>query len=139
MDEATQSPNEPPAKGDSGEARHVGDSNPPPITFSAAELKSIRETFVTQDPESRRFSMWDLLAIVTAASLVLAAGTYVSKPVFAGTVGTSAWMPHRLGRLDVDAVAAAGACSLIAAAPPRAWLGRLLTVASVGMAVARAI
>jgi hypothetical protein len=40
-----------------------------------------------KDPESRRFSMWGLLGIVTAASLVLSAGSYLPKPVFAGAVG----------------------------------------------------
>lgn len=31
--------------------------------------------------------MWGLLGIVTAASVVMAIGNYLSKPVFAGAVG----------------------------------------------------
>ena len=87
MDEANQSPSEVPAAGDLGEAHKVGESNPPSVTMSAAELQSIRETFVGQDPELRRFSMWELLCVVTAASLVLAVGTYLTKPIFAGALG----------------------------------------------------
>lgn len=71
---------------DSSGGRAVDDPIPP-SPLSPADLKTIHTAVTGEDPESRRFSMWDLLAVVTVASLVLAVGTYVSKPVFAGAVG----------------------------------------------------
>jgi hypothetical protein len=71
---------------DSSGGRWVDDPIPS-SPLSPADLKTIRATVTGEDPELRRFSMWELLAIVTGASLVLAVGTYVPKPVFAGAVG----------------------------------------------------
>jgi hypothetical protein len=59
----------------------------PPVTLSKTELTHVRETLTGEDLESRHFSMWGLLGVVTAASLVLAVGTYLPKSLFAGTVG----------------------------------------------------
>jgi hypothetical protein len=87
MDEASQSPTDPSPNGDTDEAPTDRELQTPPLALSTAELQNIREAFTGQDPESRRFSMWGLLGIVTAASLVLAVGSYLPKPVFAGGVG----------------------------------------------------
>lgn len=86
MEPANQPPPNQPSNGDSDDA-HETSLSPSPAELSVEELNSIRETVLGQDPELRRFSMWDLLVIVTAASLVLAVGTYLSRPVFAGIVG----------------------------------------------------
>lgn len=59
----------------------------PEHLMSADELKAIHDAFTGQDPDAQRFSLWGLLGIVTAASLVLAIGSYFPKPIFAGAVG----------------------------------------------------
>lgn len=59
----------------------------PPSPMSDDEIKAIRQVVIDDDPEARRFSLWGLLGIVTGASLVLAAGSYFPKPIFAGAVG----------------------------------------------------
>ena len=55
--------------------------------ISPAELKAIHDAFTGQDPDAQRFSLWGLLGVITAASLLLAVGSYVPKPIFAGGVG----------------------------------------------------
>ena len=67
-------------------------SRPPPRDdgsprMSADDVQAIRDAFVGEDPDAQRFSLWGLLGIVTAASLVLAVGSYFPKPIFAGAVG----------------------------------------------------
>lgn len=86
MNPASQPPTKPPPLGDTAGGQRI-DVPPSPAVLSSAELQGIRETFVGQDPELRRFSMWDLLCVVTVASLVLAVGTYLPKPIFAGALG----------------------------------------------------
>jgi hypothetical protein len=61
---------------------------------------------------------------------------YIFLVLFAGTVGTADWMPHRLNPEDVGMVVVAGACSLLALDPPRHWFCRLLTLAGMGIAMA---
>ena len=58
-----------------------------PPAMSADEVKAIHEAFAPGDPDAKRFSLSGLLAIVTAASLLLAVGSYFPKPIFAGAVG----------------------------------------------------
>jgi hypothetical protein len=55
--------------------------------LSPRQIEAIREAFVSADAESSRFSLWGLLAVVSGASLILAAGSYFPKPIFAGAVG----------------------------------------------------
>ena len=52
----------------------------------ASETEDPRPKARDVGPESRSFSM-GLLGIVTAASLVLSLGSYLPRPLFAGTVG----------------------------------------------------
>jgi hypothetical protein len=54
---------------------------------SPAELAAFVDAIEGKDPDSRRFSVWGLLGIVTVASVILAIGSYLPRSVFAGTVG----------------------------------------------------
>jgi hypothetical protein len=91
MDAPRPSQDDPPPRescggaGSKGEARDVRASRLPPP--SAFEPEAFVDALEGKDPESRRFSVWELLGVVTAASLVLSLGSYLPKDVFAGTVG----------------------------------------------------
>lgn len=62
-------------------------SDSPRPQLSPSQIEAIREAFVGHDPEASRFSLWGLLVVVSGASLILAAGSYFPKSVFAGAVG----------------------------------------------------
>lgn len=74
-------PDRPPDDG--GDERRA----PHPPAMSAGDLEAIHEAFTGRDPDAQRYSLWGLLGIVTAASLLLAIGSYFPKPIFAGAVG----------------------------------------------------
>lgn len=63
------------------------DRQSPRDQLSADQIEEIRQTFVGKDPDASRFTLWGLLGVVSAASLILALGTYFPKPIFAGAVG----------------------------------------------------
>jgi hypothetical protein len=94
MEVSHPSSSDPPARdgrGDEGQTvnadnagkRGAPGAGPP----SARELDAFVDALQDKDPDSRRFSMWGLLGIVTAASLILSLGSYFPKPAFAGIVG----------------------------------------------------
>ncbi|HWB10491.1 MAG TPA: hypothetical protein VG826_14780 [Pirellulales bacterium] len=79
-----------PVEANRGDERGAGRGErgtPRSTRLSARELDALVEAMEGKDPESRRFSMWGLLCIVTAASIVLSLGSYLPRPVFAGIVG----------------------------------------------------
>lgn len=70
-----------------GNARHVPAATSTRGELSPRQIEAIREAFVSPDAESSRFSLWGLFVVVSGASLILAAGSYFPKPLFAGAVG----------------------------------------------------
>lgn len=61
------------------------DQSRPP--FSASDLDLIRSALKPEQDEDRRFTLTGLFALVTFASVVLALGRYLPRPIFAGVTG----------------------------------------------------
>lgn len=92
-DPADQEQPEEPAGDGNCRQEETGRDGQPPFSalpdrqLSPSQIEAIREAFVGNEAEASRFSLWGLLGIVSGASLILAVGSYLPKPVFAGAVG----------------------------------------------------